>query len=64
MKSKMIICKRSNKSGGWNVSDEVRVKHERQNRKIRNSIKPIEKPDLDAIMEQAINDKECRPRLP
>jgi len=29
--------------------------HLRQNRKIRKSLKPIYKPDLDAIMEEALN---------
>lgn len=57
MKSKSIISKRSRFGVGWNISPKLEAVlkiHEEQNRKIRESRKPIIKPDLDLIMENAL----------
>lgn len=56
-KSKSVISKRSKRNPGWGASsklDKILERHSKQNWEIRKSRKPIEKPDLDAIMEEAL----------
>ena len=54
-RSKSMICKRSNKTGGWNIPDKIREEHLKLNSQIRKARKPIVKPDLDKLMDDILN---------
>lgn len=57
MRKKFKKRKYSNSEGEYrDAMNKIYKKHYNQNRRIRKSLKPIIKPDLDKIMEEALND--------